>query len=176
MPDLWVYENIIIIGVSSETSRRPIGDPSETDLPDRRFIRDRHAWSETNRRPTCLIGDRHASSETDMSDWRPIRDTWVSSEACQSPIRHVGHGLRWVFDEACRSPIRHAGLRLVSCQACWSPMGLWSDMSVSDGSPIGLRWVFDRSPIILIFSWTPNLFKDVHHWKNMLFSRGIGFL
>ena len=35
----------------SETHRRPIGDPSETDMPDRR--------------------PRHASSETNMPDWRP---------------------------------------------------------------------------------------------------------
>ena len=34
----------------------------------RRPIGDRHAWSETLRRP------RHASSETDMPDQRPIRD------------------------------------------------------------------------------------------------------
>ena len=63
---------------------KTIGDPSETDMPYRRPIRDLHTSLETNmphwrptclignpsetnmphRRPTCLIGDQHASSET----------------------------------------------------------------------------------------------------------------
>ena len=78
-----------------------------------------------------------------------------------SRIRHVG--LRWdmsVSHEACRSLIRHVGLQQVSNQACQSPISLRSGMSVSDGSPIrhvGLCWVSDRSPKIIIFSWTPFL-------------------
>ena len=40
-----------------ETYRRPIKDPSETDMSHRRPIRDRHVSSETHRRPTCLMGD-----------------------------------------------------------------------------------------------------------------------
>ena len=41
------------------------GDPSETNMPDRR---PRHASSETS---TCFIGDWHAPSDTDMPDRRP---------------------------------------------------------------------------------------------------------
>ena len=48
--------------------RIPIGDPSETDMPDRRPIRD---LDMLHQRP---IGDRHAPSETDMPDRRPIGD------------------------------------------------------------------------------------------------------
>ena len=62
-----VHENIIIIGDLSETHRRPIGDPSETDMP--------------HRRP---IGDRHASSETDMPHRRPIRNTYLASLRVQN--------------------------------------------------------------------------------------------
>ena len=45
---LCYYNNIIIfeftkILLLSETFRRPIGDPSDTDIPDRRPIGDRHA-------------------------------------------------------------------------------------------------------------------------------------
>ena len=48
-----------------------------------RLIEDRHASSETHRRPTCPIGDRHALLETDIPDRRPkclIGDQQVSSE------------------------------------------------------------------------------------------------
>ena len=41
---------------------------SETNMPDRRQIGDRHVWSEYS---TCFIGD---PSETDMPDRRPISD------------------------------------------------------------------------------------------------------
>ena len=51
-------------------------------------------------------------------------------------------------------PMKHVK---VSSQTCGSPMGLCSDMLVSDGSSTGLRWVSDWSPIIIIFSWTLNL-------------------
>ena len=63
----WLNREFTKILLLSETYRRLIGDPSETDLPHRRPIGDRHASSETDmphRRPTCFIGDRHASSET----------------------------------------------------------------------------------------------------------------
>ena len=55
---------------SLETHRRPaclIRDPSETDMPYRRPIGDRHTKSETNmphRRPKCFIEDRYVSSGT----------------------------------------------------------------------------------------------------------------
>ena len=38
-----VHENISIIGDLSKTHWIPIGDPSETNMPDRRPIEDRHA-------------------------------------------------------------------------------------------------------------------------------------
>ena len=60
----------------------------------------------------------------------------VSGQVCQSPMGYVG--FRWVTDEACR----RRGLRWVSDLACRSQMGLWW---VSDGSLIGLRWVYDNS-------------------------------
>ena len=44
-------------------------------------------------------------------------------------------GFRWVSDQACRFDM--------------SPMGLRSDMSVSDGSPIGLRWDTDNNNIFV---------------------------
>ena len=50
-----------------------IGNPSETEIPDRRHIRDRHALSETE----CPIGDRNSPSETDMPDQRPIGDRYT---------------------------------------------------------------------------------------------------
>ena len=83
-----VHENIIIIGDLLETNRRPIGDPSETDMPLRRptcliptcLIGYRHALSEIHRRPTCLIGDRNVVSETDMPHRRPIRNKLPSEK------------------------------------------------------------------------------------------------
>ena len=47
-------------------------------MPDRRPIADWHAWSETHRRPTCLIGD---PSQTDMPDQRPKGDclAWLET-------------------------------------------------------------------------------------------------
>ena len=75
------------------------------------------------RRPTCLIGD---PSEIDMPYWRPIINIYLAQG---------------------RSPIGLRSGSLVSDQACWSPMGLRSGMLFSDGSPIGLRWVADRSPM-----------------------------
>ena len=132
--------------------QRPMG----TNMPDRRPIRD---LDMPHRRPICLIGD---PSETDMhveSNWNfnTFKYSyfyklfayvytyigiiyWGMTISDGSPINHieVSHG----------SPIRCVGLRWVSNQACWSPMGLWSSMLVYDGSPmrhVGLWWVFDRS-------------------------------
>ena len=64
-------------------------------------------------RPTCLIRDRHTVSETDMSDRRP---TWL-----------IGDPLD-MLDQGCQFS---RGLR----SGMWSPMGLRSDMLVSNGSP-----------------------------------------
>ena len=63
---------------------------------------------------------------------------WVSYQACRSPMKHVE-----VFNG---SPIRHVGLR---CSMSRSPMYLRSGMSVSDGSPIGIRWVSDNNNIFV---------------------------
>ena len=62
------YENIIIIG-----------DPSETDMSDRR---PRHASLEMDmphRRPTFLIGDRHTPNKTDMPEEIHRRPTCLRS-------------------------------------------------------------------------------------------------
>ena len=50
--------------------------------------------------------------------------------------------------QACRFPMEYVGLQWVSDQACRSPMGLRSDLSVSDGTParhVGLRWVSGKT-------------------------------
>ena len=149
-----------------ETHRKPtclIRDPSETNIYDQRLLRDRHAWSENHWWP-------RASSKTDMPDSKPTLGKicisygssmglwWVMSVSNRSLLRHVGHW--WVSDEACWSLMGLQWGMLVSDEACWSPMrhvGLRWGMLVSDGSLIrhrGLRRVFDRSPIIIIFLWT----------------------
>ena len=114
----------------SETKRRStflIGDPSET-----------------HRRPTCLMGD---PSETDMPDQRPIvtympdrRLTCLIGDRLWAIYVFLIYG----------SPMRHVGLQWVSNQACRSPMGLWSTCR----SLIVFWWFSDRSPIIILFSWT----------------------
>ena len=117
----WVQENIIIIGELSETYQRPIGDQyawSETYMPDRRSIGERHARLETigdYRRTTCLIRDKHAWSEND-----PGQDMYflcVSDEAWRSLM-----GLQWGMSVSNGSPMRHVGLQCVSAEECWSPM------------------------------------------------------
>ena len=63
-------------------------------------------------------------------------------------------------DQACRSPmglrsdilvsneaLSLIGLQWVFDEACRSPMCLRSGMLVSDGSQIDFRWVSDRSPM-----------------------------
>ena len=45
--------------------------------------------------------------------------------------------------------MRYVGLRCVSNEACRSPMVLRWDMSVFDGSQIGLRWVSDSNNIFV---------------------------
>ena len=64
-----------------------------------------------------------------------------SPQACWSLMGHVG--LEWFSDLACRSPMEHVGLQSgmsVSNGACRSPIRL-----------VGLRWISDRSPIIILF-------------------------
>ena len=83
--------------------RIPFQDPLETDMCNRRYIRDHHARSETD---MLQIRDRHAWSETDMPHPRSIGDrhSWLETyKKCLYTIRHVG--LR-------------SGM-LVSNQTCW---------------------------------------------------------
>ena len=135
--------------VCSETHRRPtclIRDPSETDMPDLQistcFIRN---TSETNmpfRWPTCLID---SPSETGIVGMRLtylirdqltclIGDTLETDMTNRSPTRESDMP-DLESDGAYRFPIKH--------------------VEVSDGSPIG-NSVSNRSPIIIIFSWTSN--------------------
>ena len=142
------FKNILLL---SETYWRPIRDQyawSETHRRPICLIRDRHASSETNmhyRTLTCLIGVRLACLETHMSQRRPIGD-WHASLETNMPhwrpkiiyISCPGS----VSNEACRSPMGLWSGMLVSDQACWSQIGLWWDLLVSDGSPfrhVGLR-------------------------------------
>ena len=92
---------ICLIGDPSETHRRPTY-LMETNMSQHRPIGDQHASSETHRRPTCLIGD---PSKTNMphqiyiGDRQALSETHkkyisCSNQACQSPLRHVGH--QWV--------------------------------------------------------------------------------
>ena len=125
---------------------RPIGDPSETDMPHWKptcLIGDQHTSSETHWRLTCLIWDQHCTAETHgrptclmethkntylAQGWSPFRhvglwwDLLVSDQSCWFPIRHVG--LRWGMSVSNRSLMRHVGLWQVSNQASWSPIGL----------------------------------------------------
>ena len=157
IPDIitsWVHENIINIGDPLETDmpdRRPIGDPSENDMPVWRPMGDLDMLHQRT------IWNRHAPSKTDMPDRQPIEVSDVSPQAYWSPMGHVGLLL---------------GMS-VSDGVCWSPRSLRSGMSVSDGacwSPIshlGLRCVSDRSPIVIIFSWTQKLalsFRGRYHF------------
>ena len=94
--------------------RRPFGDPSETNMPDRRpFVN----LQETLRRPIEI----------------KIR----IFKCVDIPIRHRRHvGLKWGMSVFNGSPIRHVGLRLgmsVSGWACQSPM---KHIDVSNGSLI----------------------------------------
>ena len=121
---LRVHEKILL----SDTYRRLIGDPLETDISDQRPIGDQHARLETDmprwrptlphRRPTCPIRDRNVSSET---HWSSMLVFYMSA------IWHVDY---W----SCMS---------ISDGTCRSRMGLRLCGSVSD-----------RSLIITIFSWS----------------------
>ena len=154
-----VHKNIIIIGDLSETHWRPtclIGDPSGTNLPDRRWTQGKIRISHGS--PMRNVGVRWVSDEACLSPMGYRAGFLVSNG---SPIRLVG--FRWgilVFDG---STMRHVGLRWVSDEACQSLMGLGSGMVVSNGStiwdvglllvtdrcPMGFRWVSDGSPIDL---------------------------
>ena len=137
---------------SSETNNVSL----ETDMPHWRpivLIGDQSSWLETNephRRPMYLIGDRCTS-------WRPmylIRDQCTSSE---TNVRHrrptclIGDPLD-MLDQEWQSPLWHVcnrSVNLVSDQACWSPMSLQSNISVSNRSPLDSWWVSNGYPMRL---------------------------
>ena len=72
---------------------------------------------------SCLIGDPINSNIGDLSD--------MLDQACWSPIRHVGLSLGMSF----------------SNQACQAPMGLQSDILISNRSLMGLQYVSDNDNI-----------------------------
>ena len=99
-----------------------IGDPSETDIPDRR--------------PTYPIGDQHVPSETDM----PV-ETHRSPTCLLTPIGIMTHIVKFTYFsilKKCKD----------SNQACWSLMGLRLGMSVFNGLSIRhvcFRWFSDEA-------------------------------
>ena len=133
--------------------RRPIEDPLETYM--------------YYQRPPHLIKDRHASSETHSKPDMPHRRPKNASE--KYPIRHVGiwSGML-VSDQACRFPM---GRSDQASQSHISDVGLQSDMSVSNGSPmrnvglLGDRLARSESNMPL---WIPTcLIRDRNAWSSM---------
>ena len=114
---------------------------------------------------------RRPTSETDMPRPRqtcPIRNLHACGDPSETNMpakSNRNFNLRLgisVSDQACRYPMDCRSRILVSDGAngfqmglrrrmLRSPMGLRSGLSFSAGSPIGLRWVSDRSPIIIHF-------------------------
>ena len=98
-------EDFTKILLLSENYRTPLGGPVETDMSNRRPLRDHHAWSETDMPVGSQI--RHVGLRSGMS---------VFDDTFQSLVRHVD--LRWdsdeasfVFEEACWSQILHVSLQ-----------------------------------------------------------------
>ena len=108
-------------------------------------------------RPTCLIGD---TLETDCLIKDPPKTAClIRVLSYWSPMGFYRHfGLRWdmsVSDGACRSPLGPVDLRWGMSVSDESPIryvGLQWGMSVSVKAFQGLRWLTDRSPIVIIFS------------------------
>ena len=152
MPDRGPIEDLDML------HRRPTC-PSETNMPDRRAIGDRHAPSETtcligdpqktdmpHQRTTYPIGDQLAPSETDMpaeSNWN-LNTLYLNIRVNIYLLIYIHVGLRWVVNQACQYPMGHISFRWVSDQACRSLIGLRSGLSVFDQA--------SRSPIVIIFS------------------------
>ena len=115
--------------------RRPIGEPSGTDMPVCRPIEDLDLL---HRRLKCPIGDRHAESNRNFNEFEYyVFHTYnfclfiyigiiylCMSVSDGSPMKYV--------DVSDGSPIRHVGLR-------------WG----SDGSLRGLRCVSDNNNIVV---------------------------
>ena len=140
---------------------RPIRDQhawSETDMSDRRLIGDHHAWLENHWRHVWseiyvyLTTDQIFNISHQLSIFVILLNNW--KEGSQFKIFFLWYLPNTYVYIYCGFPIKHLGLRRVSNPACWyhnsdqaywstirpftcqSPMGLWSDMLVSDGSPI----------------------------------------
>ena len=174
-----------LIGNLDMLHQRPIWDRhahlrptciSETDIPERRPTGNRHALSETDmsdRRPTCRIGDRHVGSETDIHAL--LGDTSETDMPNQLGSFHYSNINKQKVYKNENIFIHLFKFRLVSdgsLQACRSPMGLRSGISVSGEACRGLRScisVFDGSPNIyyyIIFSCTRKKIK-----KNLVLLR-----
>ena len=135
---------LLLLENPSETYRRLIGDWHAWSETSTCFIRDRHTWLETHRRPG------NASSETDMLHWRHIKDRHACTENHRRPTCLIRDPLEThqrpqyaslEFDS-------YVGLRWVSNKECRFQMGFPWGMLVSDGSPTGhaiFRWVTNWS-------------------------------
>ena len=91
-------ENVCIFRDLSETYRRPIGYPLETDISDRRLIANRHGWSQTgmpHRRPiggmlVCQLDQASRVSDEACSAINPFKGThrilsgWTDSSFSRS--------------------------------------------------------------------------------------------
>ena len=94
---------------------------------------------------TDVFGRRSTLSETYMPHRRPIEDRHAWST--------ISMGLRWGMLVSDGSSIRHVGILWFSDQTCRSP------------STMGLRWVSDKSLIIIIFSWTHFYLENITSTK-----------
>ena len=133
--------------------RRPtllIGDISKTNMPywRRTWLIHRPSINMPHQIPTCLIRD---TLKTDMLDHAfPMGFRWGMLDLRRFPIRHFGHP--WGISVSDGSPMRNVSLwcwMSVSDEACWSPLGLRYDMSVSNGSRMGLRWISVKNNIFV---------------------------
>ena len=140
--------------------RRPIGDPTNTEIPDRKPIWNLYMpdW-----RPTWLIGDRHAHrrptcpSETDMP--RPIGDKWESNRNLNSCIFKFAYFylrlLIYIYWNNVRTLIMHFGLRWSMCVSDGACRSLRSGMLISDWSPSSdIAWWCLRSGMSLSNGFT----------------------
>ena len=124
--------------------RRPIKGPSETNMPDRRPIGDRHATSETDMSDRRHIGDRHAPSETVMSGETLRTHLNILIFIYFMFILYLYTvGIWRGVDQACQSQMGGMSVSVGS---------LMKLVEVSDGSSVrhvGLRWVSDSNNIFV---------------------------
>ena len=117
-------------------------------MPDRRHIGNLGV-DMLHRRPTCLIGD---PSETDMPHRRP---TYLLSLIGISTHLNILFFIYFLLNYICilEQYIGACRLQMSIRLSMWmSLMGLRSGMSVSDGSPLGLRWI-SHFTIIFVISY-----------------------